>query len=570
MNFGKNSKVASFDVFDTCLVRKCGTPDCFFDVLSFWLFSDTVSETVRQAFVSERRLAEQKAYAVYGDRTTLDNIYDSLDFNCQYLSKNQIKEKELECESSMLLPVVFIREQIEKLRNNGYHIVFISDMYLPSSFIRSILMTYDIYKDGDTIYVSCETGFTKTRGLFRFVKERERLKYCRWKHYGDNPDADIIIPRRLGIKTKRVNHSYTSLQSYWLEKRYVNEYQYPGILAGISRAFRFSNEANSQADFILDIIAPIYCSYLCNVLKSAEEKGITKLFFCARDTFHLYSMAKRIQLEHSLYSNIEIQYLYVSRESLYGGDDVIKLAYFKKIGLASTTERIGLVDTTTTGKTLSYLNGLLSHNGYNNLYAFYLFKWDYQNEKIEIDLDKVSYSIRQAYTSANKSYEPLYRHLTAIVENFFCLTCHPKTIGYTIESGSPVPVFNDDIGYHDIIQTNRERWFKVREGLLKGYLDSYIQTGLYLYSKEVFQHLALPALLMFCSRPDKTYLKALLSLQFSEDSAPYVRKESVFRLACTLGRDSGWRKGTLYYNLPLWVTPILEKLSRNYKKNYSF
>ena len=55
-------KTYSFDVFDTCLVRSCGTPTNMIELLSKYVFTENVSEIVRQQFVIARKEAEQIAY----------------------------------------------------------------------------------------------------------------------------------------------------------------------------------------------------------------------------------------------------------------------------------------------------------------------------------------------------------------------------------------------------------------------------------------------------------------------------------------------------------------------------
>ena len=51
--------IYSFDIFDTCLLRKCGTPENFFDVFSLRVFNGEVEEWARQGeAVSMRRVRD--------------------------------------------------------------------------------------------------------------------------------------------------------------------------------------------------------------------------------------------------------------------------------------------------------------------------------------------------------------------------------------------------------------------------------------------------------------------------------------------------------------------------------
>lgn len=65
-------KISSFDIFDTCLLRKCGTPDNFFDVFSLRVFNGEVEEWVRQEFVAAHRSVEITLWEDNPNYTFLD------------------------------------------------------------------------------------------------------------------------------------------------------------------------------------------------------------------------------------------------------------------------------------------------------------------------------------------------------------------------------------------------------------------------------------------------------------------------------------------------------------------
>ncbi len=541
----------SFDIFDTCLVRKCGTPENFLDVLSYMVFSGDVLEDVRQKFIVERRKAASRAYA--DDKAKLFDIYNNLEYTHPLLfPKEKLIDIELECERLMLVPVLCIKNKIDEIRSKGQRIIFISDMYLSLDFIKSILEKYGICKEGDAIYVSCEGGKTKSSGeLFRYIKEKEHLEYSGWEHYGDNIKNDFQIPKSLGIKVRRVEHIYAPYQKKWISNDFSRGYKFPSILAGISRSVRYSNENNQHKDFVLDIIAPFYCSFVYKVLKSAADRKITKLFFCARDAYQMYRIAQKMQ---PLFPSIEINYLYISRDALYNGEEDAKMGYFKQIGLTSETEQIALVDTTTSGKTLRYINDWLYRQGYRKLYGFYFLLWD-DKRNIDVDYDNSHFELSQAYIRDNHLYSPFLSHIW-IFENFFGLNDQPKTVGYDLKEGNYIPIFSEEIGNEDCVSDNQAYWSSVHEDLLCKYAEAYMQTQIYRYSDAIFSNIALPTLLSFFTVPEKLYLSALLEYRRGASVDPYVRKESMFRLLRSRGRDSKWRRGTLIYNLPQWLVDM--------------
>lgn len=56
-------RVSSFDIFDTCLVRKCGDAKNVLELLAEHAFVKSVSSETKRAFVSARIEAETKSYS---------------------------------------------------------------------------------------------------------------------------------------------------------------------------------------------------------------------------------------------------------------------------------------------------------------------------------------------------------------------------------------------------------------------------------------------------------------------------------------------------------------------------
>ena len=153
--------VSSFDIFDTCLVRKCGTPENFFDVLSMRAFKQDPPEWARQEFVVARKSVEQKLWQE-NLRYTLQDIWGEFDWSHQFLkSPKELCQLEQDLEREMLVPVLSMREKVNDCRKKGDKIVFISDMYLSTEFLTDVMCEHGFYHEGDSLYVSCECGATK-------------------------------------------------------------------------------------------------------------------------------------------------------------------------------------------------------------------------------------------------------------------------------------------------------------------------------------------------------------------------------------------------------------------------
>lgn len=133
-------------------------------------------------------------------------------------SQGDALERQVESDSLIANPTV--RDIINKKRKEGCKIVFISDMYLDSRFLSEILMREGCMEDGDRIYVSCEHNARKDTGsLYDLV--RKELQPDEWEHYGDNRQSDVRMAERKGIKAHLIDNSYRDLASRFVAPAYL-------------------------------------------------------------------------------------------------------------------------------------------------------------------------------------------------------------------------------------------------------------------------------------------------------------------------------------------------------------
>ena len=118
----------SFDIFDTCLIRKCGEAQNVFFLLGRKLFG--LNTTEAEMFYHWRCQAEsvamEKAETKY---VSIKDIYAGIPSRiANKYSSVQIMQEELQMEASMLHVVPETKRIIEQERHKGNTIVFISDM----------------------------------------------------------------------------------------------------------------------------------------------------------------------------------------------------------------------------------------------------------------------------------------------------------------------------------------------------------------------------------------------------------------------------------------------------------
>jgi len=553
-------KISSFDIFDTCLIRKCGTPENFFDVFSLRAFDHEPPEWARQEFVAARRLTEQKLWNE-NPYYTLQDIWAEMDWTHPFLkSKKELCELEQELEREMLVPVLAMRDKVNECRKKGDKIIFISDMYLSSAFLIDVMRANGFYQEGDSLYVSCECKAVKYDGeLFQYVKEKEGFSSFRhWHHYGDNKLGDDKAPKKLGIKCTLIHHEYTPYQKQWKENDYSLGFKYPSILAGLGRALHYSTEWNTHTDFVLDIIAPFYCSWMYMVLEDAQQKGIKRLYFCARDAYQIHRIA---QVMHPLFPEVGIEYVYMSRKALYNEEnEAAKIAYYEQIGLATKTDKVAIVDTTTSGKTLVVLNEFLTAHGCKEVTAYYYLLWN----KVEgVDRSKYHVQVYDEYCHTNPNFYRLLSNLF-IFENFFGLSKDKKTIDYQIDkNGIAKPIFSDELKEEDCVTIDGIDWATIHARILCAYAQEYEQLGLGRFSKEIFELYGNAMVADFFASPHKEYLMALEKYYYFSELEnklyPYIKKIYNPLELISKKRKYAWRRGCIFYTFPDWLLKIFEK-----------
>ena len=308
----------SFDIFDTCLVRKCGTPSNLFYLLARRYYGENTSYDLLKDFVHNRKESEKLAIEqTHKNSVTIQEIYKCMNMVFQYENYNTIMQMEMELENEMLSPVYTIKEKVKQCREQGGSIIFISDMYLPQSFLQNILFKYGLMKDHDKLFVSCEYNATKNNGqLFKIVsKALNNAKYSGWVHFGDNAFSDGVIPRKLGIKTIKISHPYSFYENYYIKDQFYGPHKEESALLGsILRAYRLKDQTTYARDFAIDIIASVYIPYVYWIINDAKRKGVNHLLFLARDSEIFFKIAQTILGKES---TIKLSYIYVSRKSLF-------------------------------------------------------------------------------------------------------------------------------------------------------------------------------------------------------------------------------------------------------------
>ncbi|HEX9029920.1 MAG TPA: hypothetical protein VF823_12150, partial [Anaerolineales bacterium] len=265
--------------------------------------------------------AEQRAYQNGGPATKLADIYRELApaLRLDEAQSWAIQQQECALEADLIRLVPGAVELVQKARAAGSRVVFLSDMYLPATFICEQLKRYHLWEDGDRCYVSCERGKTKLSGeLFREMIREERVQPGQARHRGNSPESDTGPARRLGLQVDPFSGTDLNRYEAILESYAWKSEGLTSTLAGAARLARLEAAGKGERIEALQevasgVAAPVLTGYMLWVLDRARQMGLKRLYFISRDGQVLLDIARR--LAGPVAFGGALRYLYGSRQS---------------------------------------------------------------------------------------------------------------------------------------------------------------------------------------------------------------------------------------------------------------
>ena len=305
------TSVASFDVFDTVLVRRVATPEAVFHLLANRLGRDPAE------FVRARKEAELAAWRdakAAGGEVRLEEIHARLAAG----DPERTLRAELELERSLLVRIPGADERTRAARRDGKRVAFVSDTPLPEPFVREILLATGVLEQGDLLLVSSDCQVNKEGGgIYRHLCERMDAAATDVVHEGDNVVLDVEEARGAGCQVRLFEEAHTNRFEEELDRG-------PSLaraFAGASRLARLATEAKGERerslrDVSTGVVAPLLVGYVLWVLHRAREEKLSTLWFLGRDGQVLLEIARivapRIGIEEK---QVALRYLHASRQA---------------------------------------------------------------------------------------------------------------------------------------------------------------------------------------------------------------------------------------------------------------
>ncbi len=321
--------VISFDIFETLLIRKTLYPE---DV--FFLVENRAKERgiplssfPKLRMEAGRSEPEININEIYG---WLRELYD---WDAETASR--VMQLEIEAETDVLKPKTEAVKLLETAVSAGKKVILVSDMYLPASVIRELLVKNGI-RGWDEIYVSCDFRKSKQAGLFGFVCRSNQGKSI--LHIGDDPAADklpceaygihsVILPSGLGLAKEQgwagaIAKAKTPAEHFLLGTVIADLFNDPfrsGIIRDLpddERLYRYSHS----------VIGPIAAAYLCWLIIRIRRLHFDAVLFLSRDGWLFREIYENLRPEYKLPPSV---YFYMNRHAAFlsCADDAANIRY---------------------------------------------------------------------------------------------------------------------------------------------------------------------------------------------------------------------------------------------------
>ena len=277
------------------------------------------------AFIDARLQADTDSKHI--DAPALNQILQFLNKDLQYISK-EIESVEIATEMNQLRLLPGADKQVEKARQAGYQIAFISDMHIGSHHLSAKLRELGLMTEGDLLMVSSDHGFSKSRSgkLFEHFLKVNKLSADRVTHYGNSEWSDLKMARKHGIST----HLCPLGNPNRFELLLIAESNGYGALEKMASVARDTRLYCGSAEGLIDtesreelevlptvascVVSPVLTAFVLWAIKRCREHSITTVRFLTRDGELPYLIAKA--LPSKLTEGLDLGMLEVSRQSL--------------------------------------------------------------------------------------------------------------------------------------------------------------------------------------------------------------------------------------------------------------
>lgn len=340
-----DTKLVSFDVFDTLLVRDVLEPVDVFRLMDRTFIEKAGSSDhiyfseIRMACEASCRNRFKKNNPDWED-ISLDEIYEEIKLNTVFDSRliDEMKLLETGLEHKVCHRRKCGYELYALALESGKEVILVSDMYLSGNTVGDILRENG-YGGYSHLYMSSEIRKCKWSGkLFEHIKaEYPDVEAGQILHIGDSPAADVDGASHAGINAELLPSGISRFYPEIFEKMYSLDgmlidkrsavYLYSGVRLMLAQALRrFYDDPylawNTEADFNADPYLIGYFHLGMNLLgitdwllNDASRKGYKRIHFLSRDGYLPFEAYRLWAADKE--NAPEPVYTYMSRNALF-------------------------------------------------------------------------------------------------------------------------------------------------------------------------------------------------------------------------------------------------------------
>jgi FMN phosphatase YigB (HAD superfamily) len=331
----KSSETVSFDLFDTLLIRRVHDPDLLKAPVARLIAEKAAARGIKLSWqwVQKRRDAIEARHRAEAGRDFPDHEACYPRFMGELLNEifgdaallPEITAYELLMENQMLVPRAALVDWLRELADGGRKIFVISDVYLPSEHLKTLIAHAGFADCVEAVISSADTCLAKASGAaWPMLAKKFHLRPERWLHIGDNPISDGLRPSEFGIEALVLRDQVEKFRK-GIVRRYWNYGQGRPFWRGRAlQQMMLPLEAENCPHPPLfnegyNFFAPLIGGFLQQVAERCRELGIRRIFFLSREGFLFQRFWQNMR--PALYPNgvaPEAKYLYVSRMALAG------------------------------------------------------------------------------------------------------------------------------------------------------------------------------------------------------------------------------------------------------------
>lgn len=313
--------VATFDVFETSLVRAVGGPEHVAEETGRLLRARGVLEVASAVYAAARRAAQE-------DRTPDLAVHPGLADLARDVAARlgmpdaaaALEAAELDVEWAACRAVPGSVTRVDRARvTTGRGVVYLSDTPLPAAFLERVLRREGLFRDGDEVIASAEIGSSKQHGkLFDVVADRLGHPSARLHHSGDDRWADGSHALERGWQVTLDAGAHLAGRELLLASAGRSTDGLAPRLAAAARAARLQGGLDGLDPGLTSVAGtvalPLFVGFARWVLHEAGRRGLDRLYFVARDGEVLRDVTARVAASRPDGAP-ELRYLYGSRRS---------------------------------------------------------------------------------------------------------------------------------------------------------------------------------------------------------------------------------------------------------------